>query len=111
MLEVAQWARDLTDALEREDIDGLWVDPNYRESYSRVATKFQAAWKQRHTEVPSASWMLRANAIEREPNPLVAMDVYQLLRNDMSYLEESIRLAVEDLDQWIQREIDKRRGK
>ena len=111
ILEVAQWQRDLTEALEREDVDGLWVDPNYRENFYRVATALEATWQQRHTSIPSDRWMLRANAIERAADPLVAMDSYQSLRNDMSYLEESIETASSQLDRWIQQEIDRARGK
>ena len=111
ILETAQWLRDIADALEREDIDGIWADPNYRDNYFRVAIKLKATWEQRHTKIPTARWMRRANAIEQESNPLVAMDLYQLLRNDMSYLEDSIQSAAEELDQWIQHETDKRRGK
>lgn len=111
MLEVAQWQRDLTEALEREDVDGLWVDPNYRASFSRVATELEAKWRQRHSSLPHERWMLRATAVERESDPLTALDLYQALREDMSYLEESIMSASTELDRWIQQEIDKARGK
>lgn len=111
MLEVAQWQRDLTEALESENVDGLWIDPNYRESFYRVAATLEANWQQRHALIPRDRWMLRADAIEREADPLVAMDSYQSLRNDMSYLEEAIESASIELDKWIQQEIDRARGK
>ena len=111
ILETAQWLRDLSDALEREGIDGIWVDPNYQRNYLRVALELGATWKQKHTSLPNDRWMVRAAAIEQEPDPLIAMDLYQLLRKDMSYLEDSIQRAEEDLDRWIQQEIDIRRGK
>ena len=111
ILETAQWLRDLADALEREGIDGLWVDSNYRQEYFRVAIKMNATWEQRHTGIPTARWMARADAIEHESDPFIAMDLYQSLRNDMTYLEDSIQRAAEDLDRWIQQEIDIRRGK
>ena len=111
MLEVAQWQKDLTEALEHADVEGLWADPNYQESYIAVATELEATWKQRHSSIPRERWMQRAGAIERTVDPLTAMDSYQSLRTDMSYLEEAIQSAAEDLDQWIQHEIDKARGK
>ena len=111
MLEVAQWQRDLTEALERENVDGLWADPNYRKRHAAVTTSLEANWRQRHNSIPCKKWMLRADAIEREADPLVAMASYQSLRNDMSYLEGAIETAANDLDHWIQMEIDIARGK
>ena len=58
MLEVAQWQRDLTEALESENVDGLWIDPNYRESFYRVAATLEANWQQRHALIPRDRWML-----------------------------------------------------
>lgn len=111
ILEVAQWQGDLAGALEREGINGVWVDPSYRTSYAAIATTLEGTWTQRHTSVPSEKWMLRADAIEREVDPMVAMDSYQSLRNDMSYLEESFETAALELDRWIQQETDMARGK
>ena len=55
--------------------------------------------------------MARAATVGRETDPLTAMGLYQSLRKDMAYLEESILSAAEDLDIWIQQEIDRARGK
>ena len=107
MLEVAQWQRDLAEALVRKGVDGLWIDPDYREGFSRVATELETKWRQRHSSLPHERWMLRATAVERERSPLTALDLYQSLREDMSYLEESILSASNELDRWIQREVDK----
>ena len=111
MLEVAQWQLDLAKALDSEDVDGLWVDPNYRQDFSRVATALEAKWRQRHSSLPDERWMRRAAAVERERDPLAALDLYQSLREDMSYLEESILSASSELDRWIQQQVDKARGK
>ena len=111
MLEVAQWQLDLTHALECEDVNSLWVDPNYREGFTLVATALKATWEHRHSSIPRERWMLRASAVEREADPLIAMSLYQSLRNDMSYLEEAVQSAAGELDGWIQMEIDKVRGK
>lgn len=111
MLEVAQWQRDVTAAIEREDVDGLLVDPNCREGSSRVARELEANWRQRHSSIPHQRWTRRATAIERERDPLTALDLYQALRNDMLYLEEAILLASSELDRWIQEQVDRARGK
>lgn len=111
MFEVAQWQRDLVEALDREGVDGLWIDPNYWEGFSRVATELESKWRQRHSSLPHERWMLRATAVERERDPLTALDLYQTLREDMSYLEESILSASSELDRWIQQEVDRARGK
>ena len=111
MLEISQWKRDFNEALDREDLDGLWVDPNYRRGFARVATSMESTWRQRHNSLPSERWMARAATVGRETDPLIAMGLYQSLREDMAYLEESILSAAEDLDIWIQQEIDRARGK
>ena len=111
MLQVAQWQQDLTEALESEGVDGLWVDPNYREGFRRIATGLQVTWRQRHSSLPHERWMLRAAAVGRERDSLMALELYQSLRDDMSYLEESISSASSDLDRWIQQQVDRARGK
>ena len=111
MLEVTQWQRDLTEALAKEDIDGLWVDPNYQESFSRVAAALEVTWRRRHSSLPNERWMRRASVIERERDPLTVLDLYQSLRENMSYLEESILWASSERDIWIQQQVDKVRGK
>lgn len=111
MLTFAQLQRDLTKALEREDVDGLWIDPNCREGFSRVATELEENWRQRHSSLPHQRWMRRATAIGQERDPLTALDLYQALRNDMSYLEESILSASSELDRWTQQQVDRALGK
>ena len=111
MLERAQWHQDLAYALEKKDVDDLLTGTEYRETYTKVKDSLAENWKQRHTSIPSEKWLSRASAIEREPDPLVAMDLYQSLRNDMSYIEEAIQSETEELDKWIQNEIDLLRGK
>lgn len=111
MLEVAQWQRDLAEALDRQNVDGLWIDPSFRERFTRVATELEATWRQRHSSLPHERWMLQAAAVERERDPLTALDLHQSLRKDMSYLEESILSASSELDRLIQQEVDRARGK
>ena len=111
MLEVAQWQHDLAKAIRKEDLVGLWVDADYRESYARIAADLEADWKQRHAVIPVESWTRRATAVGNETDPLKAMGRYGSLRKSMEYLEESIMSAAADLDQWIQMETDKARGK
>lgn len=111
MLETAQWQLDLSKELERRDIDGLWVDPNYRQNFAGVATELDRTWKQKYVSIPEDSWRRRATSISQEMNPLIALEKYQTLRDDMSYLEEALETASEDLDRWIQYQVDLARGK
>ena len=111
MLEVAQFQRDLNQEFERLASDGQGVDPNHRKSYFQLEKELEATWRQRHSSLPSEKWMTRVAAVEKQTDPLIAMDLYQSLRNDMLYLEEAIQSADEDLDRWIQEQIDLARGK
>ena len=90
LIKFAQWRRELADALEHENVDGLWVDPNYRRDCARVEAALKSTWRQRHTSFPRRRWMARAAIVERETDPLTAMDLYQSLRDDMAYLGEAI---------------------
>ena len=111
MLEVAQWQHDLAKAIQKKDLIGHRIDPDYRKSYARIATDLEADWTQRHAVIPIESWTRRATSLGNETDPLKAMGRYRSLRSSMSYLEESITSAAVDLDQWIQMEIDKAREK
>lgn len=111
MLEAAQWQNDLAKAIQEEDLVGLWIDADYRESYTRIAADLEANWKQHDAVIPIKIWTRRATAVANETDPLKAMGRYRSLRQSMEYLEESIISAAADLDQWIEMEIDKARGK
>ena len=111
MLEVAQWQHDLARAVQKEDLVGIRVDDDYRASHAQIASNLKTDWKQRHTVIPAVAWTRRADAVGNETDPLKALDLYENLRNDMSYLEEAITSAAADLDHWIQMEIDIARGK
>ncbi len=111
VLQNVQWHFDFTRALEREGVEGSWMDPGYLEGAANVKSALRATWRQRHTSVPLEKWRARADAIEREPDPLIATAEYQALRNDMAYLEEAIMVSAGELDAWIQLEIDRARGK
>ena len=111
VLEVAQWNFDLNKALQEEGIIGLWIDPNYRNNVRRVGENLAVTWKQKHTSLPFQKWFLRADFVENQTDPLVAMQLFDSLREDMEYLEGAITEATEELDMWIQHQIDKKRGK
>ena len=111
MLEIVQWHRDLEQAVEREDGHELLEDSEFRKNYLGVKTESWKDWMQRYTSIPSEKWYSRAGLVELETDPLVAMDLYQSLRNDMAYLEEAIKSEAQELDRWIQIEIDRIRGK
>ena len=110
-LRIAQWQLELTKALEKEDIRGLWIETSYRDSVNRVASALEENWKQRYTSFPNQKWKRCANAVECEVDPLIAMGLYQSLRNDMSYLQEAISGIEAEVDREIQGEIDRARGK
>ncbi len=111
ILRKVQWHLDFTHALDREGIDGSWMDPGYMDEVQRVRTALEANWRQRHTSVPTAKWLKHAEAIDNEPDPLKAMSLHQTLCHDMAYLEEAIMNAASELDAWIQLESDRARGK
>lgn len=111
LLKVVQWRTDLEKKLEKNEISGLWADPSYREEVDEVATNLRSDWRQRYFSLPTARWRDRANAIGAESCSYTAMHSYQQLRNDMAYLEEAIQSAAEELDRWIQTQIDIARGK
>ncbi len=111
ILEVAQWQKDLSDELEQQNVDGLWVDPSYLERYDEIASTLAENWQPQHRSLPDRRWLVRANAINVESDPLVALEKYESLRKDMSYLKQAIRSAAEGLDEAIQREVDRLRGK
>lgn len=111
VLQNVQWHLDFTRALEREGVEGSWIDPGYLDEVKRVRTALEATWRQRHASLPTENWLQRAGAIEAESDPLTAMDLYRALRSDMAYLEDAIMTAAGELDAWIQSEIDRARGK
>ena len=111
MLVVAQWQFDLTKALECKEVDGLWVDPNYRRELEQVASELEETWKPNHRSIPIDSWTRRSDTIRNELDPLTALYKFQSLKKDMAYLEDAFQSASEDLDKWIQHQIDVARGK
>ena len=111
VLKRVQWQQDLVKALERQGVEGARLDPTSQREHLRVAHSLEKTWRQRHTSVPQDKWLLKAEAVRRETNPLVAMHLYQSLRDGMAYLEEAIDLAAGELDSWLQLELDIARGK
>ena len=111
VLEVAQWNFDLNKALQEAGITGLWIDPSYRSKLRRVAENLSKTWRPTHTRLPFQKWFQRADTVEHERDPLVAMQLFDSLREDMEYLETAITEAAEELDMWIQHEVDRIRGK
>ena len=111
LLEFIQWEHDLREALEREKVDGLWWDPEYVRNVSRVAGELRPTWTQKHTSVPIGGWLRQADRIGQTDDPLLATQLYGFLVDNMSYLSDVINAAADDLDRWIQNEIDRIRGK
>jgi hypothetical protein len=111
ILSMAQWQRDFEDALTEEGIEGTWRAPGYLEKVNDVHARMRATWKRRHGRVPLEEWKARADSIEGEADTLVAMARSQDLRRDMGYLAEAIERSAAGLDQYIQDEVDRIRGK
>ena len=110
-LKHVQLTYDFAQAIEREDYKNFSVRIDPRGGVNKLVMTFDNNWKQEYTSVPDKRWTSRADAIERQGDPLVAMDWYQSLRRDMIYLEEAILAVSAELDRWIQMEIDEARGK
>ena len=111
VLRMVQWSQDLQDTLVQEKVDGHWRDQTYQEEYVRVERELKTKWKQRYSSVPYEKWQRRGKTIKYEADPLAAIALYQLLRDEMSYLEEAIASMASILDRSIQDEIDRLRGK
>ena len=111
LLKLIQWGYELEKALERENVDGLWWDPEYVKNVLRVAVELESAWAPQHTSLPTEGWLRQAGRIGQTDDPLAATDLYGSLMENMSYLRDVIDSAAEELDRWIQQEIDRIRGK
>ena len=111
VLELAQLELEFRNALECEGVNSYVVDPLYQDDVSQVTNTVEATWRPRHTLLPSENWASRADAIEGEVDPQIAMDLYQSLRKDMSYVEDAISFVAAELDRWQQLQDDIARGK
>ena len=111
ILHYVQWHFDFTRELESEGVEGSWMVPGYIDEVKRVRAALGATWSQRYVKVPTEKWLQRADAIEAEPNPLKAMNLHRDLLNNMAYLKDAIMTAADELEMWIQSEIDRARGK
>lgn len=111
VLEIIQWQQDL--ATELGSTDHVGNEPSasdeirLRDAIERMARD----WRQQFSAIPYDRWRQTLSRIEVASDPLVAMHQYQALRDDMQYLEDAIEPLVDALDQWVQQEIDLRRGK
>ena len=111
ILELVQWQREFRVVLDKEKIDGHFSSPTYQKEYIRLEQEFNETWTQEYKKIPELRWRRRAEEVKDEADPLIAMDRYQTLRDEMAYLEEAIDTMVTELDRWIQQEIDRIRGK
>ena len=111
LLKFIQWEHDLKEALERENVDGVWWDPEYMRNVCRVADELRPTWTQRHRSLPIERWLRQADRIGEIEDPLEATDLYGSMMENMSYLCDVINSAADDLDRWFQHELDRIRGK
>lgn len=111
ILELVQWQREFRVVLDKEKIDGHFSSPTYQREYIRLEREFNETWTQEYKKIPELKWRRRAEEVKDEADPLIAMDRYQTLRDEMAYLEEAIDTMATELDRWIQQEIDRIRGK
>ena len=111
LLKFIQWEYDLEAALEHEKVDGVWWDPEYVRNVCRVAGELRPTWTQQHKSLPIEGWLRQADMIGQTDDPLRATHLYGLLVDNMSYLADVINSAADDLDRWLQQELDRIRGK
>lgn len=111
LLEFIQWEYDLREELERQNVDGVWWDPEYRRNILRVESELRRTWTQRSTSLPVEGWFRQADRIGQTHDPLAAMHLYGLLIENMSYISDVITASAESLDRWQQDELDRIRGK
>ena len=111
LLRTVQWLFDVTSAIEAEDLVGLQIDPDYQARCSQIADDLRRHWRQKHYTIPSEKWERRANDIDVETDPRLALHLFDALQKDMLYLDQVIASAAAALDQSIQQQIDEARGK
>ena len=111
LLEFLQWEYELQEELERQNVDGVWWDPEYMRNVLRVEGELRPKWTPRHTSLPIGGWLEQAGRIGQTQDPLVAMCLYGLLMNNISYISDVITVSAESLDKWQQDELDRIRGK
>ncbi|MYA25357.1 MAG: hypothetical protein F4091_10715 [Acidimicrobiales bacterium] len=111
VLALIQWQRDLAFELGRANLLDRKLSTEEESQLADVAKRIARDWKQRFRTVPYKSWRVRASRLANELNPLIAMKKYEDLRGEMRYLEDALEPAVDAVDQWVQSEIDRRRGK
>ena len=111
VLEIVQWQRDLTVIFESSGLTDRELLSGDEAQLIGISEELERNWQQQYSAVPHARWRNRSAVIEREQNPLTAMQQFEDLRNEMRNLEEAIEPAVDAVDQWVQNEIDRIRGK
>lgn len=87
----------------------LTTHPKNRSEEQEILNALKALmanWKPKYRKANWPGWRLRASGVELKANPLLAMDAYTKLRNDMEYLEGVILEGAAALDQHIQMQID-----
>lgn len=111
VLTLIQLQRDLAIELEGANLLDRELSTEGESQVADIAKRFVRDWQQRYLTVPYRSWRVRASRLANELDPLIAMKKYEDLRSDMHHLEDSLEPAVDAVDQWVQSEIDRRRGK
>ena len=111
VLRVAQWLYDFRRSPGRDESDQFWIDPRNREQIEEIMRTHRASWKQKRSSLPLQRWRSRAVEVGKQSNPIVALDIYRALREDMTYLEAAISDAAVDLDKRITYQSEIERGK
>ena len=111
LLEFIQWEYDLEEELERQNVDGVWWDPEYQREIQRVKDELRPDWKQQHTSLPVERWFRQADRIGQTDDPLEAMELHDFFMKNLSYIADVINASAESLDKWQQDELDRIRGK
>lgn len=111
VLTLVQLQRDLAVELGRASLLDRELSVEEESQLVDIAKRTARNWQQRYSTVPHGNWRARASRLANELDPLLAMKKYEDLRGEMRYLEDALEPAVDAVDQWVQSEIDRRRGK
>lgn len=107
----AQFEADFYEQLAKSKVALGYRTTEYDAASERTLADMKAAWSPRHRTLPSQRWRSKAGAIAKMTDNMAALAAHQDLRKSMAYLEEAISDTAARVDEWVQNQIDRARGK